>query len=95
MAEVTRAFTTWRAFYWQIQDDLASGAYTRVQSYSVTSGGAGGSRSVSYRGLQETLSMLEYADMKAREEELGPYPGRTYAVNGGRGDGRGGCGGLG
>jgi hypothetical protein len=78
-------FTTWADLLKQLYNDLASRSFRTMQSYSLASGGTAGSRTVTYRGLTELRELIEWVKAEALEEELGPYPGRTYAVNGGRG----------
>ena len=78
-------FTTWRALYDQLLNDLASKAFRTMQSYTVNTGGIGGGRTVTYRGLAELLKFMEYAKEQAEIEEGMSYAGRTYAGNGGRG----------
>ena len=85
MAESRGAFTSWRALHRQLLDDLASKSYRTMQGYTVTAGGAGGGRTVTYRGLAELMKLLEYVKEQAALEDGTAYAGRTYAANGGRG----------
>jgi hypothetical protein len=80
-----QAFTSWKDLYRQLLNDLASPSFRTMQSYTVSSGGAGGSRQVSYRSLSELKSLIDWVKIEMDEEQLGPYHGRTFAVNGGRG----------
>jgi hypothetical protein len=77
-------FTTWADLRQQILNDLANGAFRRLQSYSVASGGTGGSRSVTYKGLAELRATLEWVEAQALEEKYGGV-GRVSMANGGRG----------
>ena len=79
------AFTSWRVLHDQLLNDLASKSYRTMQSYTLQAGGAGGSRTVSYRSLAELLKLLEVVKAEMAIEEGTSYAGRTYASNGGRG----------
>ena len=75
-------FTSWAALYQRMLDDMASGHWDRVQSYSVGTGGT--SRTVTYRTWADFQAQLEFVRTMAAQEG-GRYHGRTYAGSGGRG----------
>jgi hypothetical protein len=77
-------FTTWADLLERLKDDLASRSFRTMQSYSVASGGSGGTRTVQYRGLSELRDLMKWVQAEAAEEANGPYPGRVCVANGGR-----------
>lgn len=82
MAE-NKVFTSWRDLHNQLLNDLASGAFRTMQSYSVS--GGGNSRQVTYRSLKDLRELIDWAAEEAAIEEGRGYQGRAYAKNGGRG----------
>lgn len=77
-------FTTWSELYRQMLDDLATGNWRKVSSYSVAT--AGSTRGISYRSFAEFREMLAWVqDQAAVESGVPAYHGRTVAGNGGRG----------
>jgi hypothetical protein len=77
-------FTSWADIYKQLLSDFADGSFRKMNSYTLSSGGAGGSRTVMYRSISDFMVMLAYAKDEAAKES-GQNIGRTYAVNRGRG----------
>ena len=77
-------FTTWTALKGQMLEDLASGNWRKVSSYSLST--AGSSRSITYRSFSEFREILAWVtDQAAVESGVPAYHGRTYAADGGRG----------
>lgn len=77
-------FTSWISLREQMLDDLASGNWRKVSSYSVSTAGA--SRSITYRSFSEFREILAWVtDQAAQESGVAAYHGRTLAAQGGRG----------
>lgn len=77
-------FTSWNELRDQMLDDLASGNWRKVSSYSLTT--AGSSRSMTYRSFSEFREILSWVtDQAAQETGVAAYHGRTYTGQGGRG----------
>lgn len=77
-------FTTWTALREQMLDDLASGNWRKVSSYSLSTAGA--SRAITYRSFAEFRDILAWVtDQAAQESGVPAYHGRTRAGQGGRG----------
>ena len=69
---------TWCELEEQLLEDMASGGFGKVQSYSVST--AGGSRNFSYRTLSELKELLFYVQNRcSMESGKVPYVGRTCA----------------
>lgn len=77
-------FSTWRDLIKQLKNDLLNPSFRKMQSYTI-SAGAGGSRTVAYRGIGELMNLIKFAEDQAIKEEGLPYHRRTYALNKGRG----------
>jgi len=61
-----------------MEDDLASGAFRTMSSYSVSD--SGGSRTISYRGFDEWQTIYAFVSEKAAlEQGTRPYIGRMRA----------------
>lgn len=74
---------SWCELEEQLLEDMASGGFGKVQSYSVST--AGGSRNFSYRTLSELKDLLAYVQSRcAMERGKVPYVGRTCAGSAGR-----------
>lgn len=76
------AFISWAELHRQMLDDLSSGNWDRVQSYSISTGGS--TRTVSYRTWDDFQKQLVFVASMAQSENPHVY-GRTFADNGGRG----------
>lgn len=77
------AFTSWAALHQQMLDDMASGNWSKVSSYSLST--AGGNHNITYRSFAEFKSMLDYVGQQATQEAgTSSYYGRTCAGQGGR-----------
>jgi len=57
-------FTTWAALLTQLKNDLASGDYRRLASYSMPDG-----RSATYRSISEFWELYHEVEQRAAEEE--------------------------
>ena len=74
---------SWCELEEQLLEDMASGGFGKIQSYSVST--AGGSRNFSYRTLSELKDLLAYVQSRcAMERGQVPYVGRTCAGSAGR-----------
>lgn len=78
--QTTHKFTSWAELHSQMLDDLASGAWRTLASYSL------GNRSFAYRSLKEFRELLDFIRDEAAKESGSPrYLRRTFARQGGRG----------
>lgn len=78
------AFTSWTELRQQMLDDMASGNWSKVSSYSLST--AGGSRNITYRSFAEFKDMLDYVTQQAAQEAgSSSYYGRTRAGQSERG----------
>jgi hypothetical protein len=83
---MSEAFTTWKALKQQILNDLVDPSFRKMGQYTINAAGTGGSRSVTYRSLEQLKSLLDWVEKEeAKEEGVPPYVGRAYAKNNGRG----------
>lgn len=74
---------TWCELEEQLLEDMASGGFGKVQSYSVST--AGGTRSFTYRTQADLQELLTYVRNRcALERGVAPYVGRTCAGSAGR-----------
>ncbi|MDR1165736.1 MAG: hypothetical protein LBO66_07665 [Deltaproteobacteria bacterium] len=85
MAEAVKEFVTWRDIYNQLKQDLTRSDFRTMQQYSITAGGTGGSRMVSYRDLNQLKQLIALAKEEMDAEEPRDWAARTYPRNGGRG----------
>ncbi len=76
----TGAFTSWTDLAAAMRDDLASGNFRTVKSYTL-----GGliNQTVSYRDLTEFLALLAFVERRASEEALPGFTGQIIAVSAG------------
>lgn len=72
------AFTSWTDLAKAMRDDLASGNFRTVKSYTL-----GGliNQTVSYRDLAEFLALLAFVERRASEEALPDFNGQIIAVS--------------
>jgi hypothetical protein len=77
----TGAFTTWTALAAAMRDDLASGNFRTVSSY--TMGGAV-SQTLAYRTVEEFLKLLAYVERQAAAEADPDFDGQIVTVMTGR-----------
>lgn len=79
-ADTTRKFTSWAALREQLLDDLASGAWRTLASYSMSG------RTFTYRSLADFRELLAFVEAEMVKETGTPqFRRRTYARQGGRG----------
>ncbi|MFH1060392.1 MAG: hypothetical protein V1797_17145 [Pseudomonadota bacterium] len=76
----TGAFTTWSALAATMRDDLASGNWRTVSSYSL-SGPV--SQTITYRNFDEFLKLLAFVEGRAAEEALPSFNGQIITTLGG------------
>ena len=75
--------TSWCDMLQQMREDMASGSFGAMSSYTVST--SGGSRSVSYRSVDEWRKAWDFVQSQcAAESGAAPYVGRYRAGNGGR-----------
>jgi hypothetical protein len=74
------AFESWTALKQKMMDDLASGNWAKVSSYSVSTGS--GSRTMTYRSIEDFMKLFHEVEARAAEE--GGFYGQVVAVPGGR-----------
>lgn len=72
------AFTTWADLARAMRDDLASGRWRTVQSYTL---GGPAAQTVTYRGLDEFLRLLALVEARAAQEALPGFDGQIIAVS--------------
>jgi hypothetical protein len=74
------AFTSWTALKEKMLNDLATGDWAKVSSYSIGTGAT--TRSLTYRSLKEFMDL--FREVEARAGEEGGCCGQVVAVPGGR-----------
>ncbi len=76
---MARIFISYRELLLQMQDDLASGAWRTLSSYSLNG------RSFTYRSFAEWQKIFEFVREEAAiETGRAPYRGRMFAGQGAR-----------
>lgn len=80
---IVTSFTSWSSLLEQLKNDMASGAWGKIQSYSLTTSGS--SRTIAYRSFDDFLKIFKFVqDQAAIETGVPAFHGRTVAGNGGR-----------
>ena len=75
-----KGFTSWADLHKAMLDDLASGAWRTLASYSL------GGRTFAYRSIKDFRELLDFVKTQADAETgVRPFRRRTYGRQGGRG----------
>lgn len=77
---MANTFTSWTDLAKAMRDDLASGQWRTVQSYSL-----GGliNQTVTYRDVKDFLDLLALVERRASEEALPAFNGQIITVSAG------------